>query len=143
VYSPYGKNFVRTMLALATSRNEVRVVADQRGCPTYAPDIAVAVLTIARNLLNNPNDSRLRGVFHLAGNGETTWAKFAEAIFDFVAANGGQRPVVIPIRSVDYPTPARRPKNSRLDCSKLAQVHGVQLPQWRVSLQACLEALNV
>jgi dTDP-4-dehydrorhamnose reductase len=118
-------------------------VADQRGCPTYAPDIAVAVLTIARNLLNDPDDSRLRGVFHLAGRGETTWAKFAEAIFDFVAANGGQRPVVIPIRSVDYPTPARRPKNSRLDCSKLAHVHGVQLPEWHVSLRACLEALSV
>lgn len=143
VYSPYGKNFVRTMLALATSRNEMRVVADQRGCPTYAPDIAVAVLRIARNLLNCPDDSQLRGVFHLAGSGETTWAGFAEAIFDSVAANGGQRPVVIPIRSVDYPTPARRPKNSRLDCSKLALIHGVQLPEWRVSLRACLEALTV
>ena len=142
VYSPHGKNFVRTMLALAANRNELRVVADQRGCPTYAPDIAAAVLTAARNLLNNPADLRLRGVFHLAGSGETTWAEFAEAIFAFGAAKGWPRPVVIPIRSVDYPTPARRPKNSRLDCTKLARVHGVHLPQWRASLEACLERLK-
>jgi dTDP-4-dehydrorhamnose reductase len=142
VYSPHGKNFVRTMLALAATRNEVRVVADQRGCPTYAPDIAVAILTVARNLLNNPGDPQLRGIFHLAGSGETTWAEFAEAIFDSGVAKGGHRPVVIPIRSVDYPTPARRPKNSRLDCTKLARVHGVHLPEWRASLEACLERLN-
>ena len=142
VYSSSGKNFVRTMLALAANRNEVRVVADQRGCPTYAPDIAVAVLAVARNLLNSPGDSRLRGIFHLAGSGETTWAEFAEAIFDSGAAKGGHRPAVIPIRSVDYPTPARRPKNSRLDCAKLARVHGVQLPEWRVSLKACLDRLK-
>jgi dTDP-4-dehydrorhamnose reductase len=142
VYSAHGKNFVRTMLALAANRNEVRVVADQRGCPTYAPDIAVAILAVARNLLNNPGDSRLRGVFHLAGSGETTWAEFGEAIFDFNAAKGARRPVVIPIRSADYPTPARRPKNSRLDCAKLASVHGVQLPEWRVSLRACLDRLK-
>jgi dTDP-4-dehydrorhamnose reductase len=142
VYSPHGKNFVRTMLALAANRNELRVVADQRGCPTYAPDIAGAVLTVARNLLNNPGDPRLRGVFHLAGSGETTWAEFAEAIFDLGAAKGGPRPVVIPIRSVDYPTPARRPKNSRLDCTKLARVHEVHLPQWRASLVTCLERLK-
>jgi dTDP-4-dehydrorhamnose reductase len=142
VYSPHGKNFVRTMLALAANRNEVRVVADQRGCPTYAPDIAVAVLAVARNLLNSPGDSRLRGVFHLAGSGETTWAEFAEAIFNSGAVKGGHRPAVIPIRSVDYPTPARRPKNSRLDCAKLARVHGVQLPEWRVSLKACLDRLQ-
>jgi dTDP-4-dehydrorhamnose reductase len=142
VYSPHGKNFVRTMLALAANRNEVRVVADQWGCPTYAPDIAMAILTVARNLLNNPGDSRLLGIFHLAGSGETTWAEFAEAVFDLNAAKGGHRPAVIPIRSVDYPTPARRPKNSRLDCTKLARVHGVQLPEWRMSLRACLDRLT-
>ena len=141
VYSPFGKNFVRTMLSLAATRGEVRVVSDQCGCPTYASDIAAAIAAIAQNLLNKPHDRQLRGLFHLAGSGETTWADFAAAIFDFVAANGSPKPVVTPIASVDYPTAARRPKNSRLDCSKLARLHGVQLPLWRTSLSACLERL--
>jgi dTDP-4-dehydrorhamnose reductase len=142
VYSPFGKNFVRTMLALAQCRNEVRVVADQHGCPTYAPDIAVAIVAIAQNLLNKPDDHRLRGLFHLAGSEETSWADFAAAIFDFVAANGMHKPLVIPIPSVDYPTEAYRPKNSRLDCSKLERLHGVLLPSWRASLTTCLKHLT-
>jgi dTDP-4-dehydrorhamnose reductase len=142
VYSPFGKNFVRTMLALAQCRNEVRVVADQHGCPTYAPDIAVAIVAIAQNLLNKPDDHRLRGLFHLAGSEETSWADFAAAIFDFVAANGMHKPLVIPIPSVDYPTAAYRPKNSRLDCSKLERLHGVLLPSWRASLTTCLKHLT-
>ena len=142
VYSPFGKNFVRTMLALAQSRNEVRVVADQHGCPTYAPDIAVAIVAIARNLLSKPDDHQLRGLFHLAGSEETSWADFATAIFEFVAANGMHKPLVIPIPSVDYPTPAYRPENSRLNCSKLERVHGVQLPSWRDSLPTCLKHLT-
>ena len=116
VYAPYGKNFVRTMLALAESRDEVRVVADQLGSPTYAPDIAVAIVGIARNLLRNPCDPLLRGIFHLAGSGETSWAGFASAIFAFLAAKGLRKPVLTPIASADYPTPARRPANSRLNC---------------------------
>jgi dTDP-4-dehydrorhamnose reductase len=127
VYAPYGKNFVRTMLALAQSRDEVRVVADQHGCPTYAPDIAVAVIGIARNVLRNPSDPLLWGTFHLAGSGETSWAGFASAIFAFLAAKGLRRPTLIPIASAEYPTPARRPANSRLNCAKLARVHGIEL----------------
>src|SRR5271165_5806222 len=142
VYAPYGKNFVRTMLALAESRDEVRVVADQLGSPTYAPDIAVAIVGIARNVLRNPSDPLLRGIFHLAGSGETSWAGFASAIFAFLAAKGLRRPVLIPIASVDYPTPARRPANSRLNCAKLARVHGIELPSWRDSLGICLERLT-
>jgi dTDP-4-dehydrorhamnose reductase len=142
VYAPYGKNFVRTMLALAATREEVRVVADHHGCPTYAPDLAVAIVAIAHNLLKKPDDPKLRGLFHLAGSGETTWAEFASAIFDFVAANGRRKAVVRPIPSAEYPTAAHRPKNSRLDCSKLARLHGVQLPPWRASLKTCLERLT-
>jgi dTDP-4-dehydrorhamnose reductase len=141
VYAPYGKNFVRTMLALAESRDEVRVVADQIGCPTYAPDIAVAIVGIARNVLNNPSDSLLRGIFHLTGSGETSWAGFASAIFSFLAAKGRRRPVLVPITSADYPTPARRPANSRLSCAKLARVYGIELPSWGDSLEICLERL--
>jgi dTDP-4-dehydrorhamnose reductase len=142
VYAPYGKNFVRTMLALAESREEVRIVADQLGCPTYAPDIAVAIVGIARNLLRNPSDPMMRGIFHLAGRGDTSWAGFGAAIFAFLAAKGLRKPALIPIASVDYLTPARRPANSRLSCAKLARVHGIELPSWRDSLGICLERLT-
>jgi dTDP-4-dehydrorhamnose reductase len=141
VYAPYGKNFVRTMLTLAQSRDEVRVVSDQLGCPTYAPDIAVAVLAIANNLLNSPDNRLLRGIFHLAGSEETSWAGFATAISAFLAAQGLGKAVVTPISSAEYPTAARRPANSRLDCGKLARVYGVQLPSWRTSLTLCLQRL--
>lgn len=142
VYAPYGKNFVRTMLALAGERKEVRVVADQRGCPTYALDIADAIIRIAGNLLKDRADPDLRGVFHLAGGGETTWAGFADAIFEYLAAIGRCRPILMPIASAEYPTPARRPANSRLNCAKLARVYGTQLPHWSNSLRICLERLT-
>jgi dTDP-4-dehydrorhamnose reductase len=142
VYSPYGKNFVRTMLALAESRDEVGVVADQLGSPTYAPDIAVATIDIARNILRNPSDPLLRGVFHLAGRGETSWAGFAGAIFAFLADKCLRRPILRPISSAEYPTPARRPANSRLNCAKLARIYGIELPYWQDSLKICLERLT-
>jgi dTDP-4-dehydrorhamnose reductase len=130
------------MLALAQTRDEVRVVADQLGCPTYAPDIAVAIIAVARNLLSKPNDPRLRGIFNLAGSEETNWADFAAAVFGILARKGMRTPVVTPISSADYPTAARRPTNSRLDCSKLARVHRIELPSWRSSLRSCLERLS-
>ena len=142
VYAPFGKNFVRTMLALAQSRDEVRVVADQHGCPTYAPEIAVAIIGVARNILSNRSEPLLRGIFHLAGNGETSWAHLAAAIFAFLAKQGLRKPVLTPITSAEYPTPARRPANSRLDCGKLARVHGIKLPFWHDSLGICLERLT-
>jgi dTDP-4-dehydrorhamnose reductase len=142
VYAPYGKNFVRTMLALAESRDEVRVVADQLGSPTYAPDIALATIDIARKLLRVSSDPLLRGVFHLAGRGETSWAGFAGAIFAILADKRLRRPILTPISSAEYPTPARRPANSRLNCAKLARVYGVELPYWQDSLKVCLERLT-
>jgi dTDP-4-dehydrorhamnose reductase len=142
VYAPYGKNFVRTMLALAESRDEVRVVADQLGSPTYAPDIAVAIVGIVQNVLRNRSDPLLRGIFHLTGSGETSWSGFASAIFAFLAAKGMRKPALTPIASADYPTPARRPGNSRLNCAKLAYVHGIELPSWCDSLGICLERLT-
>jgi dTDP-4-dehydrorhamnose reductase len=142
VYGLYGRNFVRTMLALAERRDEVSVVDDQHGCPTYAPDIAVAIIGIARSLLKNPLDPRLRGTFHLAGSGETTWAGFASAIFAFLTAKELRRPTLTAIASANYPTPARRPANSRLNCAKLARVYGIALPSWSDSLGICLERLT-
>ena len=141
VYAPYGKNFVRTMLALAETREEVRVVADQHGCPTYAPDIAQAIIRIAQNLLKDRSDPRIRGIFHLAGSGETTWAGLADAIFEYLAGRSRRRPILTPITSAEYPTPARRPANSRLNCAKLASMHGIELPHWQQSLTTCLKRL--
>ena len=140
VYSPFGANFVRTMLRLAESREEVGVVADQLGNPTSALDIADAVLAVAANLAND-DDPGLRGLFHMAGSGETHWAGFAEAIFAESAARGGPTARVRPITTADYPTPAKRPANSRLDCLKLAAVHGVRMPEWRASLPAVIARL--
>jgi dTDP-4-dehydrorhamnose reductase len=140
VYSPVGKPFVRTMMALGADRGEVRVVADQRGTPTSAADIAHAVLAVAANLRAS-DDASLRGVFHLAGTGEASWADFAEAIFAGLAERGRSPVTVRHIATSDYPTPARRPSNSRLDCARLAARHGVRLPDWRSSLQLCLDRL--
>lgn len=141
VYSPFGKNFVRTMLRLGVDREEVGVVADQSGSPTNALDIADAVLGVVRNLVARPDDASLRGTFHMAAQGEAVWADVAEAVFAEAEA-AGRRPVrVRRIGTQDYPTPARRPANSRLDSGKLARIHGVTLPEWRSSLSACVARL--
>ena len=129
------------MLRLAEQREEIAVVADQRGGPSYAPDIAAAIVQVAANLLARPDATQLRGVFHLAPEGDTHWAEFAETIFAEAKRRGGPSARVRPIPSSDYPTPARRPANSRLDATKLAAAHGVRLPHWRTSLAACMDRL--
>jgi dTDP-4-dehydrorhamnose reductase len=141
IYSPFGRNFVKTMLRLAAEREEIGVVADQVGSPTSAFDIADGIFTVARNLLEKPQDRSLRGLFHMAGTGHASWAEFAAEIFALSARLGGPSARVRPIASADYPTPAKRPANSRLDCAKLAQVHGVTLPLWQASLEECVRRL--
>ncbi len=140
VYSPFGANFVKTMLRLAESRDEVGVVADQTGNPTSALDIADGVLAVVENLAIS-TDPVLRGVFHMTGAGETHWAGFAKAIFAASAARGGPAARVKAIAAADYPTPAARPANSRLDCSRLAAVHKIRLPEWHSSLAIVIERL--
>jgi dTDP-4-dehydrorhamnose reductase len=141
VYSPFGKNFIRTMLSLAAQRAEVSVVADQRGSPTSALDMADGIIAVARQMIERPKASALRGVFHLAGSGETTWAEFADAVFAESRAVGGPSARVIPIPSSAYPTPARRPANSRLNGDKILAAYGVRLPAWRQSLPICVRRL--
>ena len=140
VYSPFGRNFVRTMLELARKQDEVRVVADQVGNPTAAADIADGILAVARNLVADGSDERY-GTFHMTAAGATNWAEFATAAFLASAERGGPSARVVPIASAEYHTPARRPANSRLDCAKIARVHGVSLPQWRSSLGPCVERI--
>ena len=143
VYSPYGNNFVKTMLRLADSRRELGIVSDQRGSPTYAPHLANAILAIAAHLESAAREPGLWGVFHAAGSGEATWFEFAEEIFRRSAELGGPRTKANAITTADYPTPAERPANSRLDCSKLAETYGVHMPDWHDGVADCVRQLVV
>lgn len=133
VYSPFGSNFVKTMLRLAAEREEVSVVEDQLGNPTSALDIADGILGVASNLASSRRPD-LRGIFHMTAAGEASWADFAEAIFAASAADGGPSARVRRIGTSEFPTPAKRPANSRLDSSKLERMHAIRLPEWRKSL---------
>jgi len=140
VYSPFGANFVKTMLRLAVDRDEISVVGDQHGNPTSAFDIADGILRVGKNLLQE-TDPELRGVFHMTGAGEASWAEFAQAIFAQSAELGGPTATVLPIGTTDYPTAARRPANSRLDTTRLQQTHSVRLPHWHSSLKQVVTRL--
>jgi dTDP-4-dehydrorhamnose reductase len=140
VYSPFGANFLKTMLRLSENCDEVAVVADQHGSPTSALDIAVALVSIAKRLVADP-DPNLRGVFHLSASGEANWADFAEEIFRNLKKRNGRRVLVRRIGTADYPTPARRPANSRLDAGKLRDRFGIAVPDWRPSTAAVVYRL--
>jgi dTDP-4-dehydrorhamnose reductase len=133
VYAAEGRNFVHTMLAAAQKTGTLRVVADQRGCPTNAADLAEAILAIVTRVAAGWRES-YAGIFHGAGSGDTNWHGFAEAIFAGAARFGSRAPTIVPIVTAEWPTAARRPADSRLDCGKLARVYGVRLPDWRPSL---------
>lgn len=138
VYSSFGRNFVRTMLSLATQKAKLRIVNDNFGAPTNAFDLADGILKVTRNLVSRPSASKLRGVFHLTNAGAASSAEFASEIFDLSSKDGGPSARIIPVPSSDYPTPARRPANSRLDNAKIAALHGVVLPEWRQSLSGLM-----
>lgn len=140
VYSPFGANFVKTMLRLAETRDALNVVADQHGTPTSALDIADAVIVVAKRLATD-SDPSLRGVFHLTGSGEATWADFAEEIFAGLQAKSGKAVSVGRITTDEYPTPAKRPANSRLSTEKLAKTYGIVLPDWKQSTKVVLDRL--
>jgi dTDP-4-dehydrorhamnose reductase len=141
VYSSHGKNFARTMLGAARKTSQLRVVADQLGTPTAAPDLATAILKIVKVLHKNGWRDSYKGIYHATGSGDTTWYGFATAIFEAAAPCGLTQPHVTPIATADWPTPAKRPADSRLDCAKLSAVFGVTLPAWRSSLPGIVRAL--
>ena len=141
IYSPFGTNFVRTMLRLAGERDVLRVVGDQMGGPTSAFDIADGILKVAHNILAEPGRHDLRGVFHMGPAGTASWADLAREICAWLAAHRGRRISVEEITSADYPTAARRPLDSRLDSGRLAHIHHHRLPDWRASLAPVLERL--
>lgn len=141
IYSPFGGNFVKTMLRLAGDRDELGVVGDQVGNPTSALAIADGILQVATNMVST-SSPELRGIFHMTAPGEASWADFAQAIFAASAARGGPSASVRSIGTADYPTPATRPANSRLDCGLIARVYGVTLPDWRTSLDDVMDRLQ-
>ncbi|MCW3473527.1 dTDP-4-dehydrorhamnose reductase [Limobrevibacterium gyesilva] len=139
VYAASGKNFVLTMLNAAARTDRLRVVADQLGCPTAAQDLAAAILAIADRIAEGGWRNEYAGVFHAAGGGSTSWHGLAHAIFTQAARHGGPMPAVDPIATADWPTPARRPPDSRLNCNKLQQVFGLQLPDWQDALARTID----
>lgn len=130
VFSATGTNFVRTMLRLAKTRDTLSVVGDQRGGPTPATDIAIALVRMAAAM----HDGAPGGIYHFAGTPASTWVDLARAIFD----EAGQSIAITEIPTIAYPTPAARPTNSVLDCSTLKRDFGIAPPDWRVGLRAVL-----
>jgi dTDP-4-dehydrorhamnose reductase len=141
LYSPTGKNFVRTMLAAGQRSRELRVVADQAGCPTSATDLARAILAMAARLMNGGWEDRCAGVYHAAGTGATTWHDLATATMEAAARHGQATPTLVPIATDEWPTRAKRPPDSRLDCGRLAAVFGLRLPPWQDGLARTVEAI--
>lgn len=140
VYSAYGKNFLKTILTLAHTQEEIRVVADQWGNPTSAHDIAFGILHVARHLQDNPGFSNW-GVFHLAGAGDVNWSGFARHILNTSKMNGGPGAEIRDVSSEEYRSKVRRPANSRLDCTKLAATFDWSAPAWRSSATKLIERL--
>jgi dTDP-4-dehydrorhamnose reductase len=152
VYSSRGKNFLRTILHLAQERQELRIVNDQYGAPTWSRDLAKLVIHVMEKLSDRSTAGggsaqnavrAMQGVYHSTDSGQTTWFGFA---FEFLRLAATARPELklarlVPITSSEYPTPARRPSNSRLDCSRLQRVFGFTMPEWEESAAAVIAEL--
>ena len=139
IFGSHGRNFVKTMLRLARERPLLRIVADQQGCPTPASDLAAAIWRIALQVVVPRCD--VFGTFHFAGQGPTTWFDFATRIFAEAKRHGLASPELEPVASLAYPTPARRPAYSVLDCAKIGIVHGIVPLSWQDGLSHCIEDL--
>lgn len=138
VYSSFGNNFVKTMLRLGAERGELSVIYDQIGTPTYARDLALAMLKIVQGAENQTFEKRLlTGVYHYSNEGVTSWYDFAVAVFDI--KNTAVK--VKPILTKEYPTPAARPPYSLLDKAKIKNAFGLEIPHWQQSLRQCLGLL--
>jgi len=139
VVSPDGANFVKTMLRLGTERSDLRVVADQHGCPTSAADIAGAILAI----LSRPGEGGDTpwGTYHFVNGGAATWHDLAQAVFDRAARHGLPQPTVTPITTADYPTPARRPANSRLSTGRIERTFGIEPRPWQTAIDEIVDQL--
>jgi dTDP-4-dehydrorhamnose reductase len=138
VYGEFGQNFLKTMLHLAATKDELRVVADQRGCPTSTRDLAAAILNLAPRLAARDD---VFGTYHFAGTGATTWHGFATRIVSTQAPLTGRKPRVTAITAAEFPTAARRPVNSELDCSLFATTFGFRAQPWEQEADATVRAV--
>lgn len=143
VYGVHGHNFVKTMLRLGRERERIQVVDDQVGSPTFARDLAGAILTLTGRLQSNEWPDEGFGTFHCAGAEATTWYGFARAIFDLAGPTLERTPTIEAIETAQYPTPARRPAYAVLDCSRLANIHSIHLRSWRNGLAEMLASVSV
>lgn len=132
LYSSFGHNFVKTMLRLMKERESINVVNDQSGCPTYAADLAAAIMQIITSGINKP------GIYHYSNAGASTWYELAAAIKELT----GSKCIINPVTTAEYPTPAKRPAYSVFDTAKIRSVFGLVIPQWKDSLAACLNRLK-
>ena len=139
VVSRHRANFIKTMLRFGAERDEMRVVGDQRGCPTFAGDLAAALQTIVLRMI--ADEAAPRGTYHFVNAGEASWAEFATAIFAASARHGGKQPKVTTITTAEYPTPARRPANSRLSTARIEADYGVTPRPWPEALEETVAAL--
>lgn len=139
VFSPFGRNTLTRLLEIAGRTPELRVVADQKVQPTSAFDLAAGVIAVAENIVRAPRNPDLRGTFHLAGGGSATPAEFIERLFATSAELGGPSARIVRVKSEEYVTRVRRPLNSLLDCSKIARLHGVELPGWGPAQRVCVQ----
>ena len=139
VISPHRHNFLKTMLRIGAANPVLRVVDDQRGCPTSAADIAAALRVIALRLIEDPRAPL--GIYHFVDAGEASWCELAREIFALSGAAGGPSPEVEPIATADYPTPARRPANSRLSTDKIMSDYGIVPRDWRAAVRDIVEEL--
>ncbi len=138
IYGIHGKNFLKTVLRLANERDELTMVADQFGCPTATADIAEAILQLAPHLVMNPE---VCGTYHFAGTGQTSWHGFAAAIVAYQRPFTGRDPRVVAITTAGYPSAARRPKNSTLDCTRFQMIFGHSAPPWQERVAETVDLL--
>ena len=139
LYGHFGQNFLKTVLRLADARSELRIVADQRGCPTSTAELARAILRVAHHMAGA---DVAYGTYHFGGTGETTWHGFASEIVNCQALFTGRRPIVTPIATADYPTAARRPANSVLDSSRFGLAFGYRAEPWQAAVRTAVHRLH-
>jgi len=141
VYSEFGKNFVKTMLRLMADKEQISVVSDQYGTPTYAADLAEAIMKIISTFENHTSTSPLtthNGIYHFSNEGQISWYDFAVAIKDIIGSSCKVNPITTP----EYPTPAKRPAYSVLDKTRIRDTFNVPIKDWKASLAVCLEKIK-
>ncbi len=141
LYSPFGHNFVKTMLRLGGERDELTVVDDQTGSPTYAPDLAEALIKMAGKVAGRPEGDSVWGIYHLANSDTATWFNFASEIFRQASGHGFNTPKLSPVTSDAFPTSAARPVFSVLNCEKAQETFGIRLRDWHEAVSDCITRL--